>query len=254
MMKKLLATCALLFTAGFVMNATAQCTPDAQYTQAGIYPDSATGLPAAVALMPYAETVTVVVPVDTVVEVIPGFPQTLSMDSIVITNVSGMPPGFTYACNVSNCAFPGGQSNCLIITGNPVLADTGNYPLDVELNAYVGGTGVPVPATVGYYFIDVLATTPPPGFEENTLSSFQLRQNTPNPFSNETMIRFHSENVQNVQFTVIDLLGKTVHSEDIKSVIGTNVIRLDADEFRKGVYMYSLSNGTEQATRRMIVK
>ena len=41
-MKKILLTLALAFA---FIGANAQCTPDPQFTIAGIYPDSATGLP-----------------------------------------------------------------------------------------------------------------------------------------------------------------------------------------------------------------
>ena len=61
-MKKIL----LILTLAFIfIGANAQCTPDSQYTIAGIYPDSATGLPNAMVGQAYNEVITIISPVDT---------------------------------------------------------------------------------------------------------------------------------------------------------------------------------------------
>ncbi len=61
-MKKILLT--LTLALAFV-GANAQCTPDPQFTIAGIYPDSATGLTGAIVGQPYNEVITIVTPLDT---------------------------------------------------------------------------------------------------------------------------------------------------------------------------------------------
>ena len=65
MMKKLLFLMfGLIIIAGQL--AIAQCVPDPQYTQPGVYPDTATGLPCAVNGILYNEDINLVAPVDTV--------------------------------------------------------------------------------------------------------------------------------------------------------------------------------------------
>jgi len=247
-MKKLLYLAFALAITGLTFDASAQCTPDPQYTAAGVYPDSATGLPTAVAGVAYSEVMTIVVPVDTV---LPPVPIPVAVDSIVITDVMGLPNGFTYTCAVPNCAFPGGQSNCLVLEGNPVLADTGSYPLTVVLAGYAAGTGIPIPGTVDFYTLNIDATV---GYGNVELEQFSLRQNYPNPVTENSSIRFNAPVNGNYQFEVIDMLGKTIESRSVIAQAGSNVIRVNANDYGKGVYMYSLTNGVQKLTRRMIVK
>lgn len=250
-MKKYLLSLILVTFVGWSA-AFGQCTPDPQYTSPGIYPDSATNLAPGFGGVAYSELVTLVIPADTVVEIIPGFPQTLTMDSINLTNVTGLPPGFTYDCVPNSCSFPGDASHCLVITGNPTPADIGNYPLDVELDAYVGGTGVPVPTTVGYYFIDIFDSAVMSVPSEEMLD-FILFQNQPNPARGNTQIKFSSRMPGMYTLEVIDILGNQVINRNVKATQGLNQVNLDASTLRQGIYLYSLSNGKTTQTLRMVV-
>ena len=70
------------------------CTPDPQYTAPGIYPDSATGFAPAIQCTYYAQLITNIVPPDTTSSGI-----TCTIDSVVLDDVIGLPPGLTYACS-----------------------------------------------------------------------------------------------------------------------------------------------------------
>jgi hypothetical protein len=248
-MKKRLLTL-LIVTLFGASSAFAQCTPDPQFTQPGVYPDSATNFMPAYVNQAYSQLVTNVVPVDTTVEIIPGFPQTLSMDSIVVDNVTGLPPGFTYQCVPNGCAFLGGTSGCMIITGTPNPGDEGNYPIQVDLSAYVGGTGIPAPFDVDYYFIDVL---PALSVTELNDDFFAVKQNQPNPFSKNTTITYSMGKSTYVTFTVYNLLGKVVREEKLAASRGDNNITVNAEDLGPGVYMYSLKTKTQTITKRMVV-
>lgn len=250
MKKNLLLTLVATLIVG-VSGAFAQvCTPDPQFTDPGVYPDSATNLAAAGVGVAYAETVTIIVPVDTTVEIVPGFPQTLSMDSINMTNVTGLPPGFTFDCAAPNCSFHGGTTSCLIITGTAQPGDEGTYNLTVELDAYVGGTGIPVPSTVSYYFIDVVSTL---NVGDLTGTEFAVAQNKPNPFGNTTTINYTANKAGKFNLTVVNLLGEVVYEEAITAQAGQNNVQLSAANLEQGVYMYNLSNGEHTVTKKMIV-
>lgn len=180
-MKKLLLIASVAFFGA--LNLNAQCTPDGQYTQAGIYPDSATNfLPACVG-QTYTQLITNVVPLDTCAQILPApFPcTTLAMDSIVLDNVTGLPPGLTFACNGNNCSYLGGTTGCAIITGTPTTA--GTYNMVFNVSAYVGGLPTAQTFTVDYYKIVVSACAA--GIEENSNSMFQL---FPNPTKNKVVI------------------------------------------------------------------
>src|SRR5690606_11858260 len=115
------------------------CLPDANYTNPGYYPDS---LPPAQIGASYGQTITVVVPKDTTIELIQGFPVTIDIDSIVLTSITNLPLGFTYECEPKSCGFIGNTSGCVKIIGNPVDANlVGDYNLIGNLQAYAAGAG-----------------------------------------------------------------------------------------------------------------
>ncbi len=250
MLKNLLFTF-IAITAIGITTANAQCTPDPQYTQPGVYPDSATGFDPAYVGQAYSQLITNVVPVDTCVEIIPGFPcQTLSMDSIVVTNVTGLPASMGYACSPNNCVFVGGTSGCMIITGTPTAGEVGSHQVIVTLDAYVGGTGIPNPFTVDYYYIEVLQGV---GVNELVDNKFAVRQNRPNPFGKTTDINYTVGKAADVEFKVINMLGAVVYKKTFEAEKGDNTIKLSSASLSSGVYMYSLKNGEKTITHRMVV-
>lgn len=228
------------------------CTPDMSVPDYGIYPDSATGFDTAWVGQPYNMTVTNYVPPDTCVVIL--FPpcSVLSMDSIVITGFTGLPPNFTYGCEPPGCAFLGGQYGCVLIysTVDPTVADTGRYNLVIDVEAYVGGTGLPNPFTIDYYYIDVLEM--PSGIDDGyqSISGISSR---PNPFNDETTISFDLEVPARVDFEVINMLGEIVHRERITGQSGNNTIRFDRGDLPEGIYIYSISSGESIQTRKLII-
>ncbi|NRA11451.1 MAG: T9SS type A sorting domain-containing protein, partial [Crocinitomicaceae bacterium] len=218
MKKRLLFAAVALLTS---MSVSAQCTADPQYTTPGVYPDSATGLPAACIDLPYAETITLIVPVDTTT-VIFGIPFTLPFDSVVVSDWTGLPPGFTYACSspdntqspVDNCSFEGGQTGCILISGNPVFADIGSYQQIITTDAYLQGNpnGNPSVVIVDYYYIQVVdCGLSVPGL---TNSKFLVY---PNPA--KSVITLNGLNGIDVEsISVTDMDGKVL--ESYENVIG----------------------------------
>ena len=85
------------------------------------------------------------------------------------------------------------------------------------------------------------------------ISSFQLNQNIPNPFSSTTEITFESNKNEKVNFVVVDLLGKTLIHTTIEANYGTNRINFNSSELTSGLYFYSISNGIDTQTKRMLV-
>lgn len=124
------------------------CTPDPSFTNAGVYPAT---LPAACANVPYSVSITLVVPLDTIFQS-PFGPVTVPIDSVVLSNVMGLPPGFTYQCEPATCAFPGGASYCILVSGTSTVADT--FSIDIFTNTYLTVIGTPqiIPTNfTGYY-------------------------------------------------------------------------------------------------------
>lgn len=86
-----------------------------------------------------------------------------------------------------------------------------------------------------------------------TGSKFDVAQNNPNPFVDYTEIGFSSPLQGFVEFKMVNLLGKEVCRKVIDADSGINKMRVEADDFIPGVYIYSLSNGSQTITRRMII-
>ena len=154
-----LACLCLLFSFAPHLNAQI-CTPDPQYTAPGIYPDSTTGFAPATQCTYYEQLITNIVPPDTASGTIAG---TCTIDSVVLDNVTGLPPGMTYGCVPSSCGFPGGTTGCAIVYGTPT--DTGTYPIVATTSAYISGglfnlCGTQSPTVTDITYYTIVVTSP----------------------------------------------------------------------------------------------
>ena len=249
MIKKLLLAISAVFAISF---ANAQCTPDAQFTSPGIYPDSATNMLPAYETIAYSQTITNVVPADTCVVII--FPPctNLSLDSVVLESLTGLPPGLTYQCDNAECQYPGGQTGCAIISGTPPLGSAGTYPLTIQLNAYVGGFGIGNPFTLTYYEI-IVSPAAPNSISENENNTFAIQQNKPNPFEDITSIEYSLNEGGKVSFEVYNLVGELVDSKSLTGNKGMNRLQYDGSDLANGAYIYKMTNNGNSITKRMVI-
>jgi len=81
-----------------------------------------------------------------------------------------------------------------------------------------------------------------------------LFQNTPNPFTYDTEIKYYlPENANNAVLYVFNLQGNLLMSEKLSGT-GNGSIIINGSELNPGMYVYSLLiNGQEVATKRMIL-
>lgn len=238
-MKKLLLLASIAFFGA--LNAGAQCTPDPQYTEPGIYPDSATNFGPACVNQPYTQLVTNVVPEDTTV-VIGGIPlPPIPIDSIVLEDVTGLPPGMSIACNPNNCSYEGGTTGCAIITGTCTTA--GTYNLVFNLSAYVGGQTTPQTFTVDYYKIVVSSCNV--GLEEGSVSKFKM---FPNPASNKVTIEgLDKETVENVSLTNAE--GKIIRTYNM---IDGASMEINMEGLNHGLYFVTINHGKGTEVLKLI--
>ncbi len=198
MIKKLLT--AILFSSISIYGFS-QCTPDLTITQPGVYPDSATGLVGGTVGVPYNQVMQVRTFYDSLAT-IGTITTNFRLDYIEVTNISGLPPGLSYACNPSNCQYQELSNGCLLISGTPTTA--GSYTLVVDLIAYgnltqLGNLAISQPFVVDYYVINIGTT----GVAEMLPSNkFDVLQNNPNPFDDKSSIYFNSVRTESVNFKV----------------------------------------------------
>jgi len=90
-------------------------------------------------------------------------------------------------------------------------------------------------------------------FDDGNQEHFTVYQNTPNPFEDETTIRFYLPETSGVTTTVFDGNGKIIHEVQGHYSKGTNTILLAKDIFDyQGLYFYQLTDGKSTIVKKMI--
>jgi len=84
---------------------------------------------------------------------------------------------------------------------------------------------------------------------------FELYQNAPNPFSNETTISFFAPQNAEVWLKIRDMSGKLILTKKLNAKYGLNQVVVHASELKEmnGIIFYSLEASSFSATRKMII-
>lgn len=249
-MKRLLFTCwaAVITSASF-----GQCTPDPQYTDPGIYPDTITNLPHATVGVAYSATITAVVAPDTTVT--DPFPATLTINYFLVDSVVGMPAGFTFSCTPSNCELPGAASSCLELTSaDPQMADIGQHPLIVHVSASLTHPQIgPLPLQPGTITGYEIVIENAVGISASNEDVFTLAQNVPNPASESTVIRFTDPIGERVDLSIYNAAGQRVVYQTLAAERGLNEVNISIAELPAGIYLYTVRNSSAVLNKRMVI-
>jgi len=239
--------------AGLFISAAAiaqPCVADAQYTSPGIYPDTLTNLPPVSVGAAYSGVITAVIPADTTYLTL-----TATIDSINVTDIVGLPTGFTWSGNPSGGAVPvsilGGTSGCIVINGTATAGQAGTYPLLIKVTTYGIVMGMPMnlPDTVRGYKL-VVGTV---GIEDNANQAFGVVDLYPNPAANVANIIISNNETSMVDVTINDMVGRVVSSTSHKVMAGETSIALNVASLPEGVYFYTVAKGTQTITRKLII-
>jgi hypothetical protein len=85
-------------------------------------------------------------------------------------------------------------------------------------------------------------------------ASFELKQNTPNPFKGETVIGFNLAEASNATLTINDVTGRVLKVVRGDFAKGANQVSIDSKELpAAGVLYYTLTAGEYTATKKMII-
>jgi hypothetical protein len=90
-------------------------------------------------------------------------------------------------------------------------------------------------------------------FRGSTTSGNVLYQNSPNPFHEQTTIRFRlADDARNAEICIFDMTGKMLRKTPVSP--GMDSITINGGEFGEGIYLYSLVvSGQEIDTKRMLI-
>lgn len=88
---------------------------------------------------------------------------------------------------------------------------------------------------------------------ESLISKCVLYQNTPNPFKEQTVIRFKlADDIKDAAICIFDMTGKTIKKLPITS--GMDSVSVGGYELGEGMFLYSLIvNGQEIDTKKMVI-
>lgn len=104
------------------------------------------------------------------------------------------------------------------------------YQLSVDKSDIVGSTNKPVP-------------------------SFELSQNYPNPFTGISKVNLILSKTSLVSLEVTDLLGRTVYTLPATNLsAGSNLLTINSNNLKPGVYVYTVTVNGERITRKMMVE
>jgi hypothetical protein len=85
-------------------------------------------------------------------------------------------------------------------------------------------------------------------------ASFELKQNTPNPFKGETVIGFNLAEASHATLTINDVTGRVLKVVRGDFAKGANQVSIDSKELpAAGVLYYTLTAGEYTATKKMII-
>ena len=77
---------------------------------------------------------------------------------------------------------------------------------------------------------------------------------SPNPLTIRTRITFKSSKNQLVEFSVKNLVGKTVYGERINAKNGMNSFIFNRNDLNNGMYIYSLQSDSEIVSKRLVIR
>ena len=89
------------------------------------------------------------------------------------------------------------------------------------------------------------------------VNGVKLGQNSPNPFSNATIIKYELQNSASVSVSIYDITGKKVAEQNEGNQnAGKHNINFNAQNLSAGVYYYSLTAGknTTSVMKMVVIK
>lgn len=243
---------AIVFSLGLLAHASAwaQCTPDTNVS--GIFePSFAEGLPNAKINEAYSATIHLNVPEDT-----SYLSLTAVVDSMVLTDVEGLPTGLSYECNPSSCVFPGGTFGCIELVGTPTdPTEVGDHPLVAKFDFHVHTSTIP--SVTLPYDIDGYVLTVEEGDPLNTRTVAAVETALfvePNPVRENSKLVFDLPKDGSFTLSMYSLLGSEVAS--IQEAGNQGRMSYPVAEFglQPGVYFVALKQGSYSKSLRFVVQ
>ncbi len=239
--------------ASVAIGASAQCVPNALYADSvyGVWPDTTENFASGMVNVFYSDTMNLLIPSDASL-IDPSLPVTI--DSVRMDQITGLPPGITVACNSQTgapCTYLPNQVGCGLLEGIPTEA--GTFDLVIEVTAYfqLFFTTQSSAQTFGGYSITIAPNTV--GIGDLAVVKVDKVKNVPNPFANRTSIEFNLPKPSKATVKVFNLVGEQLWKETIQAKAGVNHVPFEASMLENGIYLYHVEAAGSTWTGRMMV-
>ncbi len=223
----------------------AQCTPDPNWNTDGISPSR---LPDGNVGVNYSTIISFKTPKDTSL-VYSGQTYNATIDSARAETLKNVPPGFTWACNISNCTWKGGDKGCALLSGKADSTNLNHYEIKVYVRSWITiqGLGFQLErldsSTIDFYInggkSSVQNIAPAPKF------TFY-----PNPVKNILQIETQNLIEKNTIVTITDLAGKVLTTKTLQVNNGT----IDVVDLPKGLHLINFKNSNYSHTQKLIIE
>ena len=236
-----------------ILSAQSTCTLDPVFVaspQYGIWPDSATNFASGQVGVPYAQNITIKIPIDTVQP--PIRICFTRMELLVPPSYPNynLPPGLTLTGNPSSLKFPGNANSCAIISGTPTTAGTYtlHFQVDVYGNTIPSSQSCPTPVNpnsgskISTQNIDYYKIAISPASAINEWQSISYLNHYPNPTSEKLVLAYYSMMSEQQQLNIMDISGKRILMQNIDIQAGAHTISIDVSSLQNGIYFYTISN------------
>ncbi|MGD0711754.1 MAG: hypothetical protein ABR968_11330 [Bacteroidales bacterium] len=222
-----------------------QCT-NITYITSGLHPDSVRH---GYVNVLYGDTLTMIVPADTNIGV------TVSIDSIALTSITGLPSSITYHPNAHH--WPGSSYGCIYLAGTPTITDfitqSGIYPLTINMYGWgkLGASPYSSPLTAIKSDTLVITNNIITGindYAQNNGVTFFTRYDQSN---NSVVIEVHSlTEINNASLIINDITGRELMR--LNNLTGTDFI-INKGNLTNGVYIISLLNNQKIIARGKVI-
>ena len=249
-MKKLLLSIAVAVVAA--MNVQAQsCSPSTNPNYAdstfGAWPDTIQNFPAATQNQFYSTNLDFKVPIDAT-QASSQAPPNSTIVSFVVDSVVGLPSGYDYVCNVSNCTYNGGANGCANVFGT--TANTGTYNVSIYITAQVSVVllpGIPpqiIPQSTFFSGYKIVVGTA--GTIEQVIAPIVV---SPNPANDEIKIEGITASMKASKVEITNIEGKVVAS---KEVANSSNFSFDLAGMKAGIYFVNVTHASGVETVKFI--
>jgi len=251
------------------------CTPTGQMSEPGLSPVSDSLAP--VVNGTFANTIIQFKNYDTIT--FAG--QLLTFQSLKIDSIENLPAGLCWETNKANNTYGNQEDGCIKVTGN-TCAPPGQYRLRIIITANVGFTLNKISAAAAglYYYVRVKNAGDPDtpvdttGQSNNSTPAFQpygpaanctpngvgylsssitTLSINPNPFNSRAEVSFFSDKAGIMTERITNMIGSEVYNKEIEVKTGDNKSVIERDNLPVGVYFYSIGDGKNLVTKRLVV-